>query len=119
MNRNYPDSKNPIENIYWPTNGAPKGTYKVGLIYHAKHEPNINKTPYSIKVKYNGQVETYNGIISKENKRGKIITTFTIGNDNDNSDRVRNRKDELLREKNAAERLLEKINRELKEIKNN
>ena len=119
MNRGYPDSKNPIENIYWPINGAPNGTYKVGLIYYAKHEPNINQTPYSIKVKYNGQVETYDGVISKENKTVKFITTFTIGNDNDNSDRVRNRKDELLREKNAAERLLEKINRELKEIKNN
>lgn len=119
MNRSYPDSKNPIENIYWPTNGAPKGTYKVGLYYHAKHEPNINQTSYSIKVKYSGQVETYDGVISKENKRGKIITTFTIGNDNDNSDSTSNMEDELLRKKNAAERLLEKINRELKEIKNN
>ena len=66
-----------------------------------------------IKVKYSGQVETYDGVISKENKRGKIITTFTIGNDNDNSDSTSNMEDELLRKKNAAERLLEKINREL------
>jgi hypothetical protein len=121
MNRGYPDSKNPIENIYWPINGAPNGTYKVGLIYYAKHEPNINQTSYNIKVKYNGQVETYDGVISKENKTVKFITTFTIGTENDdnNPNNTNNRENELLRKKNAAERLLEKINRELKEIKNN
>ena len=122
MNRGYPDSKNPIENIYWPINGAPNGTYKVGLIYYAKHEPNINQTSYNIKVKYNGQVETYDGVISKENKTVKFITTFTIGTVNDNNNNpnnTNNRENELLRKKNAAERLLEKINRELREIKNN
>ncbi len=79
MNRNPQDSRNPIENIYWPTNAAPNGTYEVGLSYHKQHESNINETAYNIEVKYNGKVESYNGLIKSVQKKPKIITKFVIG----------------------------------------
>lgn len=119
MNRDPQESKNPIENIYWPANGAPNGTYTVGLLYYEQHESNINETAYNIDVKYNGKVETYDGLISYDNKKLKIITKFTTGSENDNSNRLKNRENILLRKKEETEKKLEKINRELNDIKNN
>ena len=52
MNRVYPDSERPVENIFWPTGGAPQGTYHVYLIYYRKHVE-INKNPYIIKKQIN------------------------------------------------------------------
>jgi subtilisin family serine protease len=119
MNRNPQDSRNPIENIYWPTNAAPNGTYKVGLLYYKQHESNINETAYNIEVKYNGKVESYNGLIKYDNKKIKFITKFTIGFGNDNSNRLNSRENMLLRERDETEQKLERINRELNDIKNN
>jgi subtilisin family serine protease len=78
MNVLYPDSKTPIENIFWPTGRAPKGTYKVSLVYYKNHEAAINETPYTIIVKYGGKTQQFQGIIKKED--GTVpICTFTLG----------------------------------------
>jgi uncharacterized protein YfaP (DUF2135 family) len=77
MNVEYPDSKTPIENIYWESGTAPGGTYKVSLMYYEKHESNIDKTPYTIKVKYGAKTEEYKGVIKKADDVINICT-FTL-----------------------------------------
>jgi hypothetical protein len=112
MNVEYPDSKTPIENIYWPTNGAPNGTYNVYLKFHKKQEPYINETPYNIDITYNDKVETYSGLIRLEDKIIHIAT-FILGNQN------KSKETSLLQEKENLEERLDRINRELTEIRNN
>ena len=68
-------SREPIENIYWPTGAAPTGTYQVFLTYYAKHD-NVDATPYSMKVKYGTTIKNFEGTIKRSD--GKIhICTFT------------------------------------------
>ncbi|MBK8808314.1 MAG: S8 family serine peptidase [Bacteroidales bacterium] len=75
MNVNYPDSKTPIENIYWPSGGAPNGTYNVYLVYYKKHIE-INETPYKITVKYGAKTEVFTEKIKREDN-SLPICTFT------------------------------------------
>jgi subtilisin family serine protease len=76
MNVEYPDSKNPIENIYWKKGTAPKGTYHVYLLYFKKHT-NIKETPYKVIVKYGDKTKNFEGIIKKESE-AILISTFTL-----------------------------------------
>jgi subtilisin family serine protease len=78
MNVEYPDSKTPIENIFWPPGTAPSGTYNVYVLYYKNHPHTINETPYSIKVKYSGKSNEYKGVIKKEDKPIKVCS-FTVG----------------------------------------
>ena len=122
MNVDYPDSKTPIENIYWPSGGAPNGTYSVYLVYYRKHT-DINETPYKITVKYGGKTEEYTGTIKRKNKSIQICT-FTLGNtsksQNPNntippsSDRSRQ---ELLLERERLKKQLDLIDSELESIR--
>lgn len=74
MNANYPYSQNPIENIYWPTGGAPKGHYTVILNYYARHDENTLETPYVIKVKYGDKNDTYTGTLTYVSQTEDICT---------------------------------------------
>lgn len=117
MNVNYPDSKTPIENIYWPTGGAPNGTYNVYLVYYKKHIE-INETPYKITVKYGDKTEVFTGKIKREDNSIPICT-FTLGDANNSSPPSGRSKDELLREREKLQKQLDQIDRELREIRNN
>lgn len=77
MNNNRVLSSNPIENIYWPAGGAPKGEYKVMLTFFARRDNNHLETPYSIKVKYGGETKTYTGTMTYVDEK-VTICTFTI-----------------------------------------
>jgi subtilisin family serine protease len=126
MNVEYPDSKKPIENIFWPNNGAPNGTYNVYLRYYKKQEPNINKTPYTITVKYGGKTENYKGNITKEDKTLHICS-FTVGNgstiqnpsNRPNAPAGSERRNSLLKKRESLQQELDRIDRELKTIGNN
>lgn len=76
MNVEYPDSKKPIENIFWQKGKAPKGTYNVYLLYFKKHI-NIKDTPYKITVKYGENTKIFEGIIKKESEAIHICS-FTL-----------------------------------------
>lgn len=78
MNVEYPDSKTPIENIFWEPGAAPNGTYNIYLMYYRRHEPAIDETPYNIKVKYGGKTDDYNGMIKKADNTIHICT-FSLG----------------------------------------
>jgi hypothetical protein len=70
-------SDTPIENIFWPRGGAPKGKYTVYLTYYAKHTLLKRKTPYTVTVKHGGKTDTYSGTMKWP---GQIIEicTFTM-----------------------------------------
>jgi len=122
MNVDYPDSKNPVEHIYWPTGGAPNGTYHVYLVYYEMHEPDINETPYTVTVKYGDKTEEYEGIITKEDSMLHICS-FTLGTANNPQNpnapnhpstlSPNNRRDDLLQERERLQRELNRIEREL------
>ena len=39
MNARAPYSGQPVENIYWPTNGAPEGNYQIFVNHYSLHSP--------------------------------------------------------------------------------
>lgn len=128
MNVEYPDSKTPIENIYWSTNGAPNGTYNVYLLYYKQHE-NASANPYKITVKYGDKTDEYTGTIKNE-KETIHICTFTLGNpgsienppytdpNNPNTPPDDNRRKQLEQERDRLQRELDRVNDELKRIGN-
>lgn len=115
MNVKPNDSKTPIENIFWPTGGAPNGTYHVYLNYYQKHE-NPEETPYHILVKYGEKKEEFNGTV--KNKYDQLhICSFVLGGSSSAqppSDPVQSRtREELLEERERKKRELEEIERKL------
>jgi len=124
MNENYPDSKTPIENIFWPSGGASNGTYRVYVVYYKKHI-NVNETPYKITVKYGDKIEEFTGTIKLEDNSIPICT-FTLGSlgnpqnpSNPDSPSTGRSKDALLREREQLQKQLDQIDSELQGIRNN
>lgn len=129
MNVEYPDSKKPIENIFWQPGTAPNGTYNVYLQYYKNHVPGINETPYKVEVKYKDKdededevVKEYKGKISKEDQPVHICS-FTVGTTrgspaNEGSSPDGSRQSQLEQERNRLQQELERINNELKRIGN-
>ena len=126
MNVEFPDSKTPIENIYWQSNGAPNGTYNVYLLYYKQHEI-TEENSFNITVKHGNKKDVYTGTI-KDEKEGIHICTFTLGNANNsqnpphtnpsnpNTPPASNRRKELEQERNRLQNELERVNNELKKI---
>jgi len=77
MNAGEPFSSAPIENIYWPTGGAPNGNYKVYLTFFKRNSVNISSSNYKIMVKYNDKVEEFTGPIAIGQKN-VLICSFTV-----------------------------------------
>lgn len=77
MNAGGITSSNPIENIYWPTGGAPKGQYTVYVTYFAQYELFKHKTSYEVMVKHGGVTDTYTGKLTRRGQN-ELICTFTI-----------------------------------------
>ena len=122
MNVEYPDSKTPIENIFWQPGTAPNGTYNVYLLYYKNHDPNLNETPYNIKVKYSGKTEEFKGVIRKKDKPVHICS-FTVGatgnrSKNQGSPPANDRQSQLEQERNRLQQELDRINNEIKRIGN-
>lgn len=122
MNVKAHESKTPIEHIFWPTGGAPNGTYNVYLVYHKRHESGINESPYTIDVRYGGKTEKFEGSIKKEDSTVHICT-FTLGSlgdsQNSSDSSARSRRNDLLQERDKLQQELNRVNRELREIENN
>lgn len=113
MNVSYPDSNHPLENIYWPVNGAPSGTYYVYVNYFNKHE-DPTETPYKVMVKHGNSIEEYTGMLTQV-KETKLVCSFTLGDNNevDDSNGIR---DSLLRKKRELEDSLTNIKDQLRNL---
>lgn len=114
MNVEYPDSKTPIENIFWEPGGAPNGTYNVYLLYYRQHESALDATPYTIKVIYGGKTDEYTGTIKKSDDAIHVCT-FTLGL----AESVRNTGTNRLKLEQERVRLqseLDRVNNEIRKI---
>ena len=120
MNVEYPSSRNPIENIYWPTGGAPQGTYNVYVTYYSKHE-NVPEVPYKVKVMYGSRTEEYNGVLKLQSEVDHVCT-FTLGTPSAGSGSARpgssNTESALEQERARLRAELERVENELNRIRN-
>jgi subtilisin family serine protease len=123
MNVEYPDSKQPLENIYWKQGDAPSGTYNVYLLYFKQHE-NIAENPYKITVKHGDKTDEYTGTINNE-KEAIHICTFTLAsgvqnppNANPGAPPSDNRRSQLEQERSRLQQELDRVNNELRKIGN-
>ena len=57
------ETTKPVENIYWPRNGAPAGRYKVYVQNFAYHEKGAHVTGFTVEVMKNGEVRHYDRTI--------------------------------------------------------
>lgn len=78
MNAGGLKSPQPLENIYWPTGGAPLGDYNVYLKYYARRDSYEDASAYEILVKYGDKTESFNGTLSSNNKGWNLIYSFTL-----------------------------------------
>jgi len=54
------ESETPVENVYWPTGGAPPGRYQVFVMNYAYHKSkNGSEIPFKVQVKVEDEVKIY------------------------------------------------------------
>ena len=77
MNVNYPDSPNPVENIYWPQGQAPLGTYTVYVKLFKQHQIRIDRSDYTVEVLCQGEKYQYRGSVTRGDDWVKVCE-FTL-----------------------------------------
>lgn len=65
----------PIENIYWPFGEAPKGEYKIYVVYFEQCNTQTS-TSFTIRVLVDGLVKEFTGQVDSQNDR-KLIYEFS------------------------------------------
>ncbi len=135
MNVEYPDSQEPIENIFWPSGGAPNGDYNVYVLFYKQHTSSKD-TPYTVNVKHEGQTDTYSGVASEIGQAVHICTFTVVNGVVSNSDVSAphpsnpgvtqpvsspddDRRAQLEQERERLQRELDRVNNELNRINNN
>tara|TARA_Y100001934_G_C12385099_1_gene795112 strand:+ start:5508 stop:6893 length:1386 start_codon:yes stop_codon:yes gene_type:complete len=68
MNANEPYSRQPVENIFWPPDGAPQGRYSVFVEHYDIHDE-VNTTEYTVAVKWGGEVKEFTGSLNHQQQR--------------------------------------------------
>lgn len=66
----------PVENIFWPSNGAPRGMYQVSVHFFKVCQPDA-RTPFTVRLLVNGETQTFEDVAEVENGLMEIAT-FTI-----------------------------------------
>jgi hypothetical protein len=80
MNAQAPLTARPVENVYWPERGAPRGAYKVEVVHFTNHGAR-DPTAFTVRVVIKGQTQYYRGFISHvqaRNRRTVAVCTFTV-----------------------------------------
>ena len=77
MNAGSQYSSSPIENIYWPQTGAPKGKYMVGVLYYKRHDTQYATSDFKVTVRYGNSERLYQGTAQTQNETLKICE-FTL-----------------------------------------
>lgn len=54
----------PIENVFWPTGGAPQGSYNVAVNLFTRCDSNTAPIPFSLRILVQGTVQTLEGTVS-------------------------------------------------------
>jgi hypothetical protein len=76
MNAGVDLTDRPVENIFWPYDSAPAGSYEVYVNYFARHgDP--DPTPYTVRTLVNGRVSNYAGSLEFGDEPN-LVTTFNV-----------------------------------------
>jgi len=76
MNAGGKQSKEPVENIYWPPGGAPSGKYQVFVNYYAQYD-DADLTTFTVGVKEKSKTQEFSGSISRGQPK-RLIYEFTV-----------------------------------------
>jgi|GEM_PF-817894 len=68
------ETTKPVENIRWAKGTAPKGRYKVFVQNYRFHDP-VSPTPFRAELEVNGQIQRFEGVISKKGETGATSDT--------------------------------------------
>lgn len=68
MNAREPYSSEPVENIYWPPDGAPEGKFQIIVKHYAVHDV-VNPTDYVIGLKHGDEVKEFKGTVSLNDEK--------------------------------------------------
>jgi hypothetical protein len=79
MNAGGPQSTEPVENIYWPRNGTPRGTYQV-FVHHFANHGGPDPTAFEVHVFASGKKAVVRGI-AIPGRPPAMITEFDHGID--------------------------------------
>jgi uncharacterized protein YegL len=73
-----PTSEEPVENVYWPSGGAPEGRYEVRVHHYNNHAKRgcADPTHYRVAVSVGGLVEEFRGSISE--KEEQVVHRFDL-----------------------------------------
>lgn len=77
MNVRPPRTNTPLEHIYWPTGGAPNGTYSVYVRFYDKHDEAQDATSFVLRIKYGDKEEIKRGTVSSTSKNSEVFK-FTL-----------------------------------------
>ncbi|DAC50508.1 MAG TPA: hypothetical protein HA340_03605 [Candidatus Thalassarchaeaceae archaeon] len=72
-----PTSDKPVENVYWPSDSAPKGEYKV-IIEHFEQHGDEDLTSYRVLVNDGFEHREYRGEITND-EPPRIVCVFSVG----------------------------------------
>ena len=72
MNAGNRYSASPIENIYWPQDGAPKGNYVVEVLYYNRHDTQESSSDFEIIVRYGDCERSYKGRAQAKGDKLKV-----------------------------------------------
>jgi hypothetical protein len=65
----------PVENIFWPSGGAPEGSYEVSVVYYMNC---VSSDPvdFEVTIHVDGRTQSYSGVVSEEDQ-DVSVTEFT------------------------------------------
>lgn len=63
----------PVENVYWALNSAPKGNYKVVIENFNYHEPTHGEIKFKVQVVLNGKSTMYSGLTSGIKRDSRVV----------------------------------------------
>jgi hypothetical protein len=76
MNASPPLQNPAVENVYWPTRGAPTGRFRV-YVNHFRQYDRVDETPFTVRILIRGRTTDFRGSIRfGENKR--LVHEFTL-----------------------------------------
>ncbi|MFM7108796.1 MAG: YfaP family protein [Planctomycetaceae bacterium] len=78
MNALGPQSREPVENVFWPLRRAPPGEYRVFVHHYGRFDPTHDETTFTVHVLVNGRKRRFTGSV-KSGDPPVPVTVFRKG----------------------------------------
>ncbi len=59
---------NPVENVFWPTGGAPTGDYVAKVTFYARCQQSVQEIPFNVSLLVKGNRTENTGQVNRENE---------------------------------------------------